>query len=437
MNSRLDAITQKILPQWIYSRLIGNWNKEGFAKYFNQTGWLLIAKTLAFAISFFMVAIVARYLGPENLGKIGYAQSFIAIFSLFASLGVAQIVMRDLVAHPEKENQILGTVFFIKLVCGILTMIAVGIVAHFTSTDPILTWLILIISLTFIIQPFGVSSDIFTARVKGKYTAYSQIILTVVIQVVKLLIIFFGKGIIYFALVLVLEAFLSAALALIFYIRVFRHTPFKWHWNTDYAKVLIVSSIPLLIAGVSSYIFGQIDKVMLQPLMGSAAVGIYGSAVTVTQLLAGFVPGILIGALIPALINAHKTDQETYRHRLRALNIFAGGVALFIASIVFIFAPFIISIIYGVEFVSAVPVLRIFVWSSVLGIFMVIANQHLIITNRTTPLLIISLLAAGLNVLLNYILIPLLGMNGAAIATIISFLIYLCLVYFSLRIKRI
>lgn len=429
----INKFVRAVIPEWIYYHLIGRWNKEGFKKYSTQTTWLLIAKVFSFALSFFMVAIVARYLGPENLGKLSYAQSFIAIFSLFASLGIGQIVMRDLVAHPEKEYEILGTAFFVKLICGALTLLLAGIVAYATSTDPILTWLILIISVTFLIQPLNVADDIFTARVQGKYTAYNQIILTIAIQAVKLLVIFSGKGILYFAAVLVLEALLGATLSLLFYIRVFRHTPFKWYWNTAYAKILTFASIPLLFAGVSSYVFGQIDKIMLQPLLGSASVGIYSSAVTITQILAGFAPGVILGALIPALVNAQVTDEEKYHSRLRVLMFFAGGVAVFTSTVIFLFAPVIINLIYGAEFSAAVPVLRIFIWSSVLGVLVAIINQHLIIRNQTTLFLIISIITAVTNVILNYILIPILGMNGAAIATLISFFVYILLAYLLTR----
>lgn len=428
MYTTLNTLAHKILPQWIYSHLIGNWSTEGLKKYSTQTIWLFIAKIFSFGLSFFMVAIVARYLGPENLGRLGYAQSFIAIFSLFASLGISQIVARDLTAHPEREHEILGTAFYLKAVFGVLTTILAGAVAYFTSTDPILTWLILIISLTFLIQPFGVAGDIFTARVKGKYTAYSQIILTSIIQALKLLIILLGKGILFFAGILVLEALIGALLSIYFYIKVFQHNPLKWQWDTSYAKTLTLISAPLLFAGVSSYLFGQIDKVMLQPMQGSVAVGIYGSAVTITQILGGFLPGVIFGALVPALINAHKTDIKLYYHRLRTLIFLTGGIAALVSLVIFLFAPYIIHIIYGAEFAKATPVLRIFIWTTVLGTLVAIANQHLIIENKTKLFLVISIITAIINIVLNYTLIPLFSMHGAAIATLISFASYIGLV---------
>ncbi len=104
MINLLQKILSKILPTWIYQRLIGDWDKAGFKRYFHNTGWLFAARGASFLTSFFTIAIVARYLGPENLGKLSYAQSFVSILSVFAALGIDQILYRDLVAHPDIEN---------------------------------------------------------------------------------------------------------------------------------------------------------------------------------------------------------------------------------------------------------------------------------------------------------------------------------------------
>ena len=216
-----------MLPNWAYQHLIGNWNKEGFKKYFSNTGWLLTGKAFSFTVSFFLVTIVARYLGPENLGKLSYAQSFVALFSVFASLGIDNLLFRDLVAHPEKERELLGSALVIKLFFGTITAITTVASAYFLNTDKIFTLLILVLSLSFIISPFSVGSTLFSARVKSKYTALSQIVISILIPLAKIIIIFFGKGIIFFAGVILFEAVVNVILSLFFYIKVFNESPYR------------------------------------------------------------------------------------------------------------------------------------------------------------------------------------------------------------------
>ena len=170
MYHYLARISKKLLPDWLYERLIGDWDKQGLKKYLQNTSWLAVAKIVSLVASFITIAIVARYLGPENYGKLSYAQSFVALISVLASLGIDQILYRDLVAHPEKEAEILGTAFFSKLFLGLFTIIVAYILVLTLNLEPVLSLLILIITCSFIVQPFGVIANVFAARVKSKYT---------------------------------------------------------------------------------------------------------------------------------------------------------------------------------------------------------------------------------------------------------------------------
>jgi O-antigen/teichoic acid export membrane protein len=76
---------------------------EGFRKYFKNTGWMFGARISGMGIAFFVTAIVARYLGPEKYGTLMYAVSFVGLFSFIASLGIDQILYRDIIKNPEKE----------------------------------------------------------------------------------------------------------------------------------------------------------------------------------------------------------------------------------------------------------------------------------------------------------------------------------------------
>ena len=430
MYHTLEKIIKKILPAWMYQSFIGNWNREGFKKYFHNTGWMFAGKIFSLTVSFFMIAIVARYLGPENLGKLSYAQSFVAIFSVFASLGINQILLRDLVSHPDKENEILGTAFLIKIIFGSITTLVTAAVAFFTNTDTTLAFLILILSLSFILEPFGLTSTVFNARVKAKYTVITQIIISVILPLIKLIIIFFGKGIIFFAFIIVFEVLMNAILSFFFYIKIFRHNPLKWKINFEYGKDLIKSSLPMLFAGISGYLFSRIDQVMLLHMLGPTSVGLYQGAVQVTDMLAGFIPGIIIASLVPALINAKNSNLDSYFNRLKQLIIFIFLLSVTIISLIVLLAPWIVGILYGNDFNDSVSILYIYVWSSLLYMIVVILQQHLINENKTDIFLFLSVSTAFINIILNLLFIPIFGTKGAALTTIISLIAYLILPLF-------
>jgi len=88
-------------------------SNKGFLKYFKNTSWLLVEKLLRIFVGLFVGVWIARYLGPENFGILSYSQSFVAIFSVIATLGLDNIVVRDLLNEKKKINIILGTSFWL------------------------------------------------------------------------------------------------------------------------------------------------------------------------------------------------------------------------------------------------------------------------------------------------------------------------------------
>ena len=103
-------------------------------------------------ISLFVGIYVARYLGPERYGLLSYALSFVWLFSSLASLGLDDILVRELVSHPEKRQNLLGTVFWLK-VCGAIVMgAAIALVLQFKTEDQQTYWLNVIITFGFLYQ---------------------------------------------------------------------------------------------------------------------------------------------------------------------------------------------------------------------------------------------------------------------------------------------
>jgi PST family polysaccharide transporter len=86
-----------------------------------------------------------------------------------------------------------------------------------------------------------------------------------------------------------------------------------------------------------------------------------------------------------------------------------------------VFAPQIINLLYGAKFISAFPVLQIYIWSSVATFLGVASSQYLVTENLTKISFYRTFLGMIVNVLLNLILIPQIGIIGSALATLISY----------------
>ncbi len=419
MFQLLNTFAHRLLPTWLYEQAIGSWNPGGLKKYFDNTGWMFLGRIVTFVVSFFTIAFVARYLGPENLGKLSYAQSFIAIISMLASLGIDQIVYRDLVAHPEREGEILGTAVAVKFFFGTLTFLTAVTISLFVSDELLITWLVAILALSFILQPFGVIGHVFNARVLSRYPTYIALGLAFTLPACKLLVIYFDRGVMYLAATITAEALLLSAAYLVLYRYVLRQSLQSWSVSFATARSLVRDSWPIMFIGVSGFLYGRIDQIMLQHFFDSTAVGLYDVAVRLTEPL-GFVPGVIIGSLFPAVVTAKQSDPVEYKKRLRSLTGLCLGISSLLALMVFIAAPYIVALIYGNDFAVSATILRIYVWSNVGTVAIALMLNYFIAENRIYLQLLFSVFGAVLNIILNSFLIPLLGITGAAYATLIT-----------------
>ena len=145
-------------------KLIGDKSNQllshyGFKRYLRNTGWMFFGQMFSLLASFFVGAWLARYLGPENYGILNYAFAFAGLFAFIASLGLDSILIRELVAHPEKRDELLGTTFRLKIIGGVISFFLVLIGISLFQISPFIKLLAILFSISFILQAINVISS--------------------------------------------------------------------------------------------------------------------------------------------------------------------------------------------------------------------------------------------------------------------------------------
>ncbi|MDD2257815.1 flippase [Candidatus Falkowbacteria bacterium] len=394
---------------------------EGFKKYFKNTGWMFIGQFFSLLISFFVGAAVARYLGPANYGVYNYALSFVGLFSFIAPLGVDAILYRELISQPQKRDELMGTAFRLKLIGGVIAFLAASVSAYFLEADFLVKLIVLVFSISFIFQAFNVSYTFFNSRVQSLKNVKVQTLAVLFSAVLKIIVIVSFKGVIWLALAALIESIIISVGAVYFY----RQKGYRlraWTFNPALAKKIISVSWLLLLSSAAALVYQKVDQVMVGRFLGNEAVGFYAVAAKLSEIWY-FIPGIICGSLFPAIVNAKKTDPTLYQNRLKKLYRLMFFLALLIAFPLAVFSWPITVMIFGADYAASAPVLSIYAWSS-LGFFLTTAiNQALTSENRLRIIFLINLLMMLVNVFLNYLLIPRLGLSGAAWATTISYLL--------------
>ncbi len=398
------------------------WANAGFQKYFQNMSWMFASRILCMIISFITTVIVARRLGPINFGQLNYAISFVGIFGILSSLGIDNILYRDLIKNPDKKREFLGSAFFIKLIAGSFTAVLVIVSSIFWAQDDVSKVLIIVLSGTFIFNTFRIIGYEFYARAKSKYPSIITLVVTFILSTLKIIVMLAGKGVIYLAFILLLESILDAIFYWYIYTKKYKETVFQWRFDKKIALTLLSDSWPIIFTSAFILIYSRIDQILIKYWMGPENVGIYSSAVAIAEVWY-FLPNVIIPSLFPAVINAKKTSEEIYRVRIRKISFLLFVLSIVVAVITTLFAPLMIKIIYGNAFISASIILKIYVWSNVGTFLGVLATHYLIAENKKGVLAFMTFVPMIINVILNIVLIPKYGIVGSAYATLISYLI--------------
>jgi O-antigen/teichoic acid export membrane protein len=392
--------------------------KEGFKKYIANTGWLVFGRGITLVISFFVAAYVARYLGPTNYGTLSYAVGFIGLFSFIANLGIDQVLYRELIKYPDQQEKLLGSSLIIKVIAGACAYVFVTIATFAVDRDWFVSSLIMIIGISFVLQPFQIINYYYQSKVAAKKTIIAQIAVVVILSIIKIMLVMSSRGIYYFSAIFVLEQLLYAT----FFISLYRKSGniFKWKFDAPIAKVILKDSWPYMIAGAFALIYTRIDQIMIKHLIDATSVGIYDAAVRVAEVWY-FVPGAIVSSVFPAIVMSRQSTDGSYERRLLHFFVIITGIALVFALPIHFLSGTIIGLLYGSKYVGAEGVLSIYVWGGIGYSLAVAVTQYLSAENYRKAIFVSSFSGMAVNVLLNIVWIPKYGIYGAAWATLIAY----------------
>jgi len=409
------------------------WAQGGFRRYFFNTGWMLAGQFFNMAVAFFIGVWIARYLGPFNYGLINYAVGFAGLFTFLIGFGVDAVLNRELVKTPERRDKLIVNGLWIKLFGAVLAITLVNVLSSVLRNDALSRLLIFIASLTFIFQVFGVINLYFQSQVLSKWNFVAQLASSLISISVKLFLIYFHFGIIWFTSVYVLDSVtITFFIVFIFY----KHKQ-RFVWAIDWAVILglLRDSWPLMFTMIATTIYLDIDQIMLKFMLSPAAVGVYSVAVKLSEIWY-FIPNILCASLFPAIVNAKKTSRQSYYSRLSKLYRLMLSLAVLVAVPLFFLGHWVISWLFGRAYLGAVVPLQIYIWSGIPIFFMAALVQYLIAENQTKLYFLATVSGAVVNIGLNLILIPRLGIVGSAWATLVSYCMPVLILLFSKQIRE-
>jgi O-antigen/teichoic acid export membrane protein len=368
----------------------------------------LIFKIVNSLIGLISSVFVARYMGAEAMGVLSACLAFLAIFTVFGDFGFG-------IAHFKRVSEgcdlgkCIGVYSRIRFVLAILVavvaLLGYHLIFHFTGKYPIdfkyYPFFLIILFSTTLANLFSFIDMTFTARlevIKGSAVLLTSRIFNVLL---KSIVAVLGLATIYLAWSTLASAIIGIIVAVLF----FRNYPIG---NFDKAmfKSYLVFAIPLTFVNIIETISLNIDKVFISYFVSLKEVGYYSVAQSLA-LLVIFPSGIIINILIPTYTKIYTNGT------VKELQLFAAKIEKYLALIIFpvVFFLFfnsrnIILLIYGAKFSSSVLIFNILVLQGLLFIILQPYSTQLTAMERLKAIMYIGIITQGLNIILNFILIP-------------------------------
>ena len=256
----------------------------------------------------------------------------------------------------------------------------------------------------------------FQSQLKSKYVAIAKTIAYIVMSIYKILLLILGKSVEWFAFATSLEYIVILSILLVMY---FKNGGQKLKCSLKYGVSLLKQSYHFIISGLLVTLYTQMDKIMIGNYLDDKQVGLY-SAATAISTMWGFIPNAIINSMRPTIYEAKEKGDKIYEKRLKQLYaiVFWSGIVFSVG--ITMFSKFIINILYGQEYLGASASLSIAVWSTTFAYLGTARGVWIVCENKNKYTKYYVLFGAIFNLVANVILIPLIGINGAAIATLIS-----------------
>lgn len=363
---------------------------------------------------------IARQLGPADFGVLNFASAFVAILMAVGNLGL-ETPITMILAQKEDDDEILYVALIMRMVAGVFTYgLAFLMLYGFAYRDRMTTECSLIISTGLIFGAFGVFDYWFKARTEATVPAVIRVTATLLSNIAKVSCLILGLGLHAISWAISIEVILiSLGLFLVYKIFNKNKTNFR---KIDYRRVfdLLRSGWPYMLGALLIMLYMKIDVVLMGYMASKEETGIYALSQKLSEVLY-IVPTVLIQSIYPHIVKKISVNNNEKNSNGQLLFDFAMAGSFVALVFSYILVGPIVNYIFGEAYQSSINVFYI----HGLSLFAIALNSArsnwMAVLSIQNKIPMITSFGLMVNLGMNYILIPMYGAVGAAIATLGSY----------------
>jgi O-antigen/teichoic acid export membrane protein len=387
--------------------------------------WLSAADIINKILSMVVMIYIARYLGTTYFGKYSFAIAFVSMFIFLTDLGLSFVLIREVAKDRTQAPKYLGNLTIIKLLLSIFVLTVIYLAINLMNYPPDTIVVVYIIALSSVVGSItGIFRSTIRAFERMEYDAILSVFEKILYVSLAVSILFAGYGVIALALVIAFVSGIGLVASIIITYLKFVKPVFEI--DLRFWKKIFKPSISFALAGIFGSLFFSIDTVMLSLMKGDDMAGLYSAAYNLLAALI-FIPSIFMNAAFPTFCNLYKSSNESFiaGYEKSFKYLFILTLPIVVGTV--ILADKFILLIYGTEFQNSIMVLRILMWGFLFLSLTSISGVVLNSMGKEFTSMKAVVISAGLNVLLNLLLIPKYGLIGASLASVIALFLFFIL----------
>lgn len=389
-----------------------------------NVGAIAAARILSSAALLIWQLILVRLLGSSDFGIVNTVTSLFAVGVTLTTFGISAIYIRDVARAPQEAGRYAAASLTVQTLLALLAYIGISGVGLALGYESTIRAFAAIGAISLFVDLTGnVGYDTLLARERMAVASFIDVahIAARILLAGAALALGFGLLGLY---VMTIVSGLGRAAAM--WIALSRdHIRPLFPVERRIAWALILGGAPLAISGFINQLYTQLDKLMTTSILTTTDTGHLGAAFVIVVGAVEILSTTVIVAVFPIMSRLFTPGQPleseinaSFRMLIEKLAFFSLLIVIPMGLIVSLFSPAITVPLFGEDFAPTADLLRVLIWYASIAIVGNIYAQGLIAMNRQRTLLIVR--SAGLigKLSLNLLLLPQIGVIGAATASL-------------------
>ena len=385
-------------------------------------------------IGFLTVPIITYFISPEEYGKASMFTLAQGIVSMFVYLGMDQAFIREFNQYKDNLSKLLISAMVVPLsisiivsICTIIGKTPLSIFLFGNEGESLGVYSLAVLIPFMVIENFA----LLKIRMEEKGLQYSlfNILLKAFILIFTVLLFYlFEKSFRSVVYAMAIGEVLNSIILFIVAIKPLKLT--LKNIDEKLIKRMLIFGLPLIPAMMMSWTLSSMDKVMIRVICGYEELGLYAAAFKIVTILS-IVQSCFTLFWTPVAYrwNEEKVDKNNF-------NIVNSTVALIMSTgfLTLLMIKNMVGLILGPNFLEAIKIFPFLLLYPIMYTMSESTAVGIGFSRKTYYSIVVSGIGCVVNLVLNYVLIPIYGATGAAMATGISFLVFFCVRSFISRI---